>query len=115
MAEEPDSFILGGIFFLFAPNGNLAGLSYGRIAEGGQRRAVDSPSCTSEYRHLRLEKPLTQVAAKWLRKEFGPGPLALDCWGEAEENINLYCSIGFILDEKDHNLEFRKVVRSTGG
>ncbi len=114
MAEAPDSFIPEGIFFLFAPGGNLAGLSYGRISEGGQRRAVDSPACTPEYRHLKLEKPLAQVSANWLRKKFGSGPLALDCWGEAEENIYLYRSIGFSLDEKDHNLEFRKVVGSTG-
>jgi GNAT superfamily N-acetyltransferase len=114
ISESPDSFIPEGIFLLFAPNGNLAGLSYGRISEGGQRRAVDSPSCTPEYRHLMLEKPLAQVAVNWLRKKFGSCPLALDCWGEAEENINLYRSIGFILDEKDHNLEFCKVVGSTG-
>ncbi len=114
MTEELGSFIPEGIFLLFAPDGDLAGLSYGRIAEGGQRRAVDSPSCTPEYRHLLLEKSLAQIAANWLRKRFGPGPLALDCWGETEENINLFRSIGFILDEKDHNLEFRKVIGATG-
>lgn len=118
MERMPEGFMPDGIIFLYAPNGALAGLSYGRVSKDRQRMAVDSPSCTPEYRHQGLERPLTQLAASWLRQNFGPGPLALDVWGEFAENLGLYQDLGFTLAEQDHGLEFRKPVNcaeATGG
>jgi GNAT superfamily N-acetyltransferase len=109
MKEYPDSFIPEGIFLLFAPNGEIAGLTYGRLsADNGSQnpktRIVDSPGVAPEFSHLDLHRPLTQLTLQWLRMQ-GDGPIELHCFGEDEETAAVYTSLGFTLGPQDTWME----------
>ncbi len=110
MQEYPDGFIPEGIFILFSPDGEIAGVTYGRLAAGNdtgspKTRIVDSPGVTPAFRQLDLLRPLTLLTLEWLRNQ-GDGPIELQCWGEEEETIEIYKSLGFTLAPQDDWIEY---------
>ena len=112
MKGYPLAFIPEGIFLLFAPDGDLAGLSYGRLSEstdlqGNRTHIVDSPGVAPFYRYLQLQRPLTLLTIQWLKSQ-GEGPLELHCFGEDEETIEIYRSLGFDLAEKNDSVDWVK-------
>ena len=112
MNAYPLAFIPEGIFLLFAPDGDLAGLSYGRISEsadqhGNRTRIVDSPGVVPFYRYLPLYRSLALLTVQWLKSQ-GAGPLELHCFGEDEETVEVYRSIGFDLSEVNDSVDWVK-------
>ena len=112
MKEYPLAFIPEGIFLLFAPDGDLAGLSYGRLSEstdsqGNRTRIVDSPGVAPFYRYLQLYRPLALHTIQWLKSQ-GEGPLELHCFGEDEETVEIYRSLGFDLAEVNDSVDWVK-------
>ncbi|MEM7029211.1 MAG: GNAT family N-acetyltransferase [Chloroflexota bacterium] len=109
MQKFPDSFIPTGIFIAFDPDDRLAGLCYGRIRKqsDGYRKIVDSPGVVPEYRHLQLQRPLTLVTMRWLRDNYGAGPIELETYGEHDAALPIYDELGFTLEPSNHWVEHR--------
>jgi GNAT superfamily N-acetyltransferase len=99
---------------LFAPDGEIAGLTYGRLsADRGpglpKTRIVDSPGTAPAYRLAGLIRPLTLLTLQWLRTQ-GEGPLELHCFGEPEDVVEIYADLGFRLAPADHWVEYVRPV-----
>jgi ribosomal protein S18 acetylase RimI-like enzyme len=111
MDKNPQGFIHEGIFILFSPTNEIAGVVYGRFAGSGEKRTliVDSPGVAPEYQHLDLLRPLTLQALQWLRYQ-GSEPIELHCWGENEETIAVYTKLGFSITPEDIWIEYMRPI-----
>ncbi len=110
MREYPEGFIPEGIFILFDPAGEIAGVSYGRFGAGEPKtRIVDSPGAAPKYRPLQLVRPLALQTMQWLQTQ-GEGPLELHCFGEEQETVEIYQGLGFRLAPQDDWLELGLVL-----
>jgi len=107
--QYPEGFPPEGIFIAFAPDGKVAGVCLAKLGplvkdtDNEREKIVDSPGVVPEYRHMKLQHPLTLTATHWLRSH-GPGPINLESYGDREEAIEIYCDLGFVL--KEHYVEY---------
>lgn len=96
-----------GIFLVFAPDGDVAGICKARrgAPEDGSADYIDAPTIVPEHRRHRLQRPLLLAAMRWLR-ERGQRMIRLDPYGDDEQTIDLYREIGFVLDQ--HFIGYRR-------
>ncbi len=92
-------WISEGIFMVFAPDGQIAGFCLALLAgmEGQEvipEGYIDEPGIMPEHRSKGLSRPLVLVALGWLQAQ-GRKVNTLDSWGEDEQTIAIYRSIGF--------------------
>jgi len=92
-----------GLFLVFAPDGSIAGFC--RAIRATEPKAPDAlgsaapdqleqPGVVPEHRHQELYRPLALTALHWLRSNRSRDIL-LQSWGDTEQTIALYRSIGF--------------------
>lgn len=105
MAQFPDSYFPAGIFVLFAPDGEVAGICFNRFEDDGQRRSIDSPGVIPKYRHLGLQRPLVQRSMQWLSQQ-GTGEYHLMTFGDFEEAVKIYKALGFVLTPENELTEY---------
>jgi mycothiol synthase len=114
MKKNPQHYHPDGLLIAFAPDGDIAGVCVavlGPLIEGqGNTREmiVDSPGVVPELRHLKLQRPLTQTAMRWLRRQ-ASGPMDLESYGDREEAVNIYKKLGFELQE--HYIEYCRLLK----
>lgn len=119
--DSPEFYNPEAIFIAFAPDGDVAGICYGRAfghegndaASGRPKKVVDSPGVVPELRHLGLQRPLTIITMQWLRDNVGAGPIELWSYGDQEEAVAIYLKLGFILKPNRHLLEYRLVLSNS--
>jgi GNAT superfamily N-acetyltransferase len=89
-----------GIHLLFDEKETLIGICQGeperKIDERGVSDLLDAPGLIKEYRHQGLQRFLTLAVMHWLRKS-GSRPITLEYWGDDEDAIDIYRSLGFEL------------------
>ncbi len=102
---HPDFYVPEGIFILFAPNGEVAGICFNRFDHEDQAKRIDSPGIAPAYRHLGLHRPLVQASMRWLNTQ-AEGMFHLDTWGDFAEAVKIYAELGFSLDETNHLIEY---------
>ncbi len=105
MAKWPDYYVPAGIFVLFAPDGEVAGICFNRVGEGTKDKVLDSPGIVPAYRHLGLHRPLVQASMHWLNAQTD-GMFHLDTWGDFDEAVQIYQELGFTLIEDNHMIEY---------
>jgi len=116
MRNSPEHYNPDSIFIAFAPDGDVAGVCYGRIfghenndpTIGRPKKVVDSPGVVPEHRHLGLQRPLTLTTMRWLRTTAGPGSMALWTYGDQEAAVAIYHELGFVLEPNSHLVEYRR-------
>jgi mycothiol synthase len=88
-----------GIFMVFCPGGEVAG--YCLALEKGLEQQesipegyIEEPGILPEHRNKGLVRPLVLTALGWLQTH-GCKANTLDSWGEDEQTIAIYRSIGF--------------------
>ena len=103
--SDPDG---QGIFFAFAPDGNVAGVCRGiddtcrNKQDNGERELtgiVDALGTVPKYRSHNLQRSLALTAMRWLRQR-GHSAFVLESYGANENTIDIYRELGFHLDEK---------------
>lgn len=107
MEQSPERYIPEGIFIVFGPDGDIAGVCMG-IRDEEQTKTVDAPGVVPEHRQMRLQRPLALTVMHWLRG-YGSGPLDLESYGDQEDTIEIYREVGFVLQE--HYAEYRRYLR----
>lgn len=89
------------IFLVFDQQANVAGICRGFVGEqkhGAMPTGlIDAPGIVPAYRHLGLQRPLTQTVMQWLRTQ-GQGPLELHSFGDSAATVALYRDLGFTLE-----------------
>jgi ribosomal protein S18 acetylase RimI-like enzyme len=55
-----------------------------------------------------LQRPLTQTAMRWLRRQ-ASGPMDLESYGDGWEAVAIYQELGFELQE--HYIEYSKLLK----
>lgn len=89
-----------GIHLLFNERDTLigvcAGKPQGKADERGISDLLDAPGFIKEYRHRGLQRFLTLAVMNWLRGN-SSRPITLEYWGDEEEAIEVYRSLGFEL------------------
>jgi mycothiol synthase len=105
MTKSPDYYVAEGIFVLFAPDGEVAGICFNRLDREAQQKVIDSPGIVPAYRHLGLHRALVQASMHWLDTQ-AEGMFHLDTWGDFAEAVQIYEELGFRLDEANHLLEY---------
>ncbi|MCC6498835.1 MAG: GNAT family N-acetyltransferase [Anaerolineales bacterium] len=87
-----------GIHLLFNEQDVLIGIcaakSKGRTDERGVSDLLDAPGLVKEYRQRGIQRPLTLAVMNWLREK-GKHPITLEYWGDDDDIIEIYHSIGF--------------------
>ncbi|MEZ4869603.1 MAG: GNAT family N-acetyltransferase [Caldilineaceae bacterium] len=88
------------LFLLFDEQGKVAGICRGFVGEenhnGLPTGVIDAPGVVPPYRHLGLQRPLTQMVMQWLRAQ-GQGALELHSFGDSAATVALYRDLGFTL------------------
>ncbi|MBV7327512.1 GNAT family N-acetyltransferase [Chloroflexi bacterium TSY] len=115
LKNSPDYYNPDSIFIAFAPDGDVAGVCYGRMIEfeendptrGRPKKVIDSPGVVTEHRHLDLQRPLALTTMYWLRNQQEQGPFELWTFGDSEEVVALYHELGFMLDSHNVLTEYR--------
>ncbi|MCB0099012.1 MAG: hypothetical protein KDE46_24935 [Caldilineaceae bacterium] len=115
MRDSPKFYNPDAIFIVFAPDGDVAGVCYGRAfgheqndpSNGRPKKVVDSPGVVPELRHLGLQRPLTLTTMRWLRQNVGAGPMELWSYGDQEETVAIYTKLGFVLTPNRHLIEYK--------
>ncbi|MCB0087265.1 MAG: hypothetical protein KDE54_05075 [Caldilineaceae bacterium] len=115
MRDSPKFYNPDAIFIVFAPDGDVAGVCYGRAfgheqndpSNGRPKKVVDSPAVVPELRHLGLQRPLTLTTMRWLRQNVGAGPMELWSYGDQEETVAIYTKLGFVLTPNRHLIEYK--------
>lgn len=113
VAKHPDFYVPEGIFVLFAPDGEVAGICFNRLDRQEQKKVIDSPGIVPAYRHLGLHRPLVQASMRWLNTQVD-GMFHLDTWGDFAEAVQVYEELGFTLDEANHSMTYLLVTPSPG-
>lgn len=116
MRDSPAHYNPDAIFLVFAPDGDVAGVCFGRVygyenndpATGRPKLVVDSPGVVPVHRHLGLQRPLTLTTMHWLRNTVGAGPLQLHTYGDQEAAVAIYHDLGFVLEPNSHLIEYRR-------
>jgi len=103
MKQYPDLFPPEGIFIIFAPGQNIAGVCFCHLED--QQKVIDSPAIIPAYRQHDLLRPLMLTAMRWLDTQ-ASGGFQLQTWGDAEHAVRIYYELGFTLDEKKHMVEY---------
>lgn len=111
MTKYPGFYMPAGIFVLFAPDGEVAGICFNRFDHEEQKKVLDSPGIAPAYRHLALHRPLVQASMRWLNTQ-ADGMFHLDTWGDFAEAVQIYEELGFTLDETNHLIEYLLVTPS---
>lgn len=115
MRNSPEHYNPAAIFMVFAPDGDLAGVCFGRVFGvenndpllGRPKKVVDSPGVAPEHRHLGLQRPLTLTTMHWLRTNAGPGTIQLWSYGDQAAAVTIYHELGFVLEPDSHLVEYR--------
>jgi GNAT superfamily N-acetyltransferase len=94
--------IPAGISIVFAPDGRIAGLSSGRLLDGGRRKVVDAPGIAPEFRHFALLRPLILQTIQWLNS----APYELHTYGDSDEETQVALDLGFVLEDRNHWVEY---------
>lgn len=93
-----------GVFILYGPGGELAGqcrtFPAAADAEAGVPHGLDQPGIVPEHRAAGLHRPLVLSAARWL-SGVGQRPIRLESWGDPAEVIQIYESLGFVIDNHE--------------
>lgn len=105
MRQYPDSYFPEGIFVVFEPHNQVAGICFNRLENGGARRVIDSPGVAPAYRHLNLQRPLVQESMQWLSRQ-AAGDYHLYTWGDFESAVQIYHELGFSYTEDEHLIEY---------
>ena len=111
MKTYSNQFIPEGIFIIFAPDGDIAGVCVAKLGaevEGHNEEremTVDSPGVAPAYRPLGLQRPLVLTAMQWLRG-YGAGPIKLETYGDGQAAAEIYAQAGFVMQE--HYVEYRR-------
>lgn len=105
MARFPDSYCPNGIFVLFAPNDEVAGLAFSRFEKKNDRGVIDSPGVVPKYRHLALHRPLVQQCRRWLNEQ-ASAECHLWTYGDYAEAVAIYEELGFILEPENQLTEY---------
>src|SRR5215472_5384724 len=103
-----------GIFFLFAPDGTIAGVCRADLSEhlttqrGAPTALIDAPGVVTAYRNSNLYLPLLLTTMHWLLPQ-SPATLELESWSDAPDTLALYRSIGFttMKEEISYRLDLR--------
>jgi len=87
------------ILLFFDPKGAIAGIcslkSEGKREENGEKvDLLDAPGVIKEYREEGYQRQLVLVGIQHLRRK-GTRPIVLEFWGDSEEALNTYRSLGF--------------------
>ena len=87
------------ILLLFDERGSIFGIcslkSQGkRDASGIWTDLLDGPGVIQEYREQGYQRPLVLAGIRHLRKK-GTRPITLEFWGDNENALNIYLSLGF--------------------
>lgn len=91
---------LDGIFIVFSSKGEAVGVGKAMINEqlsakyGRPIGYIDSPGVVPEHRVKQLHLPLLLTLMHWLQAR-EPTDIVLETWGDAEQTITLYESVGF--------------------
>jgi hypothetical protein len=80
MNSHPNYYIPEGIFILFDPGGDLAGICFNRLEGETKKKVIDSPGVVPKHRHLGLQRPLVQASMHWLNQQ-AEGETHLYSWG----------------------------------
>ena len=92
-----------GVFMVFGPEGDVAGVvaAFRRPAGPGREPdlVIDSPGVLPRHRSLGLQKQLTLTAMRWLRKG-RPAPIALETFGDSPEAFGIYAGLGFEIEAR---------------
>lgn len=115
MRVSPAHYNPDAIFIVFAPDGDVAGVCFGRVygyenndpATGRPKLVVDSPGVVPAQRHWGLQRPLTLTTMHWLRNTVGAGPIQLHTYGDQEAAVAIYHALGFVLEPNSHLIEYR--------
>lgn len=122
MRNSPEHYHPESIFIAFAPDGDVAGVCFGRVfgyenndpSTGRPQQVVDSPGVVPTHRHLGLQRPLTLTTMRWLRTYAGPGSIALWTYGDQDAAVAIYHELGFTLEPNRHLVEYRLWLAETG-
>ena len=95
-----------GIFVLFGPRGDVAGVCVAAIAAEGATRPggrptgyIDAPGVVAEHDSPDLRRALLCSAMTWLQAN-GQAGFELESWGDRPETLALYESAGFQVAHK---------------
>jgi hypothetical protein len=94
-----------GIFLAFAPDGDMVGIC--RIDLAQEEKApdvLDAPTIVPEHRDKILQRPLVLAALHW-QCSHRPRAVRLESWGDSEQTIGVYRSIGFTV--RQHSVAYR--------
>lgn len=87
-----------GLHLLFDEKNVVIGICaakpQGRSDERGISDRLDAPGLIREYRHRGFQRFLALAVMNWLREK-GKRPITLEYWGDDEETIDIYRSLGF--------------------
>ena len=76
--------------------GICAGKPKGKTDGQGISNLLDAPGLVKEHRHKGYQRPLLLTVMNWLRQK-NPYPYTLEYWGDDEDAISVYRSLGFEL------------------
>ena len=115
MRDSPEYYNPDAIFIVFASDGDVAGVCFGRVygyenndpTSGRPKLVVDSPGVVPAHRHLGLQRPLTLTTMHWLHNTVGAGPIQLHTYGDQEAAVAIYHALGFVLEPNSHLIEYR--------
>jgi len=89
-----------GIHLLYDEQNTLIGICAakpeGKTDERGTSDLLDAPGLIKPYRQRGIQRQLTLAVVSWLREK-GKRPITLEYWGDDEDTITIYRSIGFEL------------------
>lgn len=102
----PEIYNPAGIFIVFDGENEIAGLCLNRLDGDAKRKVIDSPGVVPRYRQLGLQRPLVQHSMHWLNQQKAAGDFHLHTWGDFDEAVENYHDLGFILEAKNHMVEY---------
>ena len=105
MVDYPNSYFPEGILVVFDAQQAVAGICFNRLEGEQRKKTLDSPGVVPKYRHLGLQRPLVQASMQWLNAQAN-GEYHLDTFGDFDEAVEIYRSLGFTLAKKDHLIEY---------
>jgi mycothiol synthase len=100
MAVWLPDFIQQGLFLLFAPDGNVVGISRVEVSKDRSERNgkltgyIDAPGILPEYRNQSLYHPLLLHGMHWLHEQKAE-LIEMESWGDDPARLKSYESFGF--------------------
>ena len=99
----PNLYDPEGSIIMFDSQNEIAGLCYARMVE--KKKVIDSPGVRPGYRRLNLQTPLVQRSMLWLNTK-AEGEFYLNTFGDSDEAIKQYETLGFELQINNHFIEY---------